>query len=121
MQAWQPRQAGTENLSQTASSCWTGHSVSTGLLTLPGRSWLLAVQHWESQRQNSTFWAGGRTSQTPMFGSNEHSSRNFSFSSCQSSVVAMTSAQSWGRRRVSARTKSFLEKRGVDREAIKKH
>ena len=34
------------------------------------------------------------------FGSNAHSSRNFSFSSCQSSVAAMTSDQ----RRVSART-----------------
>ena len=63
---------------------------------LPDRSWPLAVQHWESQRQNETLWAGRRrTSQTPAFGSNAHSSRNFSFLSCQSSLVATTSARSW--------------------------
>ena len=44
---------------QKASSFWTRRSVSTGLRTLHGSPWLLAVQRWESRRQNGTCWAGG--------------------------------------------------------------
>ena len=121
MQASQPRRAFTEDSWQKASSSWTHHSVSPGLLTLPGRSWLLAVQHWESQRENGTFWAEGRrTSQSPAFGSNAQSSRNFSFSSCQSSVVTTTSESVLGVGESLQELESVLEKRGVDREVIKK-
>ena len=76
MRASQPRQAFTEDSWQKASSFWTRRPVSTGLLTLPDRSWPPVVQHWESRRQNGTFWAGGRrTSQTPTSGYSARSSQ----------------------------------------------
>ena len=91
---------------------------STGPLTLPGRSWLRAVQRWESQKLNATCWAGGhRTSQTHTLGSSAHLSRNSNCSSCQSSVAATISVQSWEKESLCKNLK-FSSRKGVSNEKL---
>ena len=68
--------------------CWTPHSHRSFMATC-----CAALGVAKAERNVLGRWH--RTSLTPTSGFNAHSSRNSNSSWCQSSVVVMTSAQSW--------------------------